>query len=417
MNRLSSPYCMAVLFTLLVAWPLWSQKSGSSGSGSSGSGSSGSSTPSQPGGSVSGTRGQQPGLNQPQFQTPVYVNGRILMDTGQPVPEPVSVALGCGIRSLQVIHTDLKGYFQFTLGAGTQSNVDFSASSDAPMSQTGNGMQTPGGEYRRFGGSGSMLTGCEVRVTVPGYLPITTTITDHTELTGIDIGTLHLTRMAGVTGSSISVTSLLVPNSARKEFEKGDKEARSSHLKSATEHLEKAVAEYDMYAAAWNELGNIYATDREIEKSRQAFNKAITADPKYIPPYVSLANLELQNQEFGPAVETAGKALELDPSINAANFIQAVGNFKLNRLDAAEKSAQNAEKGQHQNLQDLHALHAEILLQKQDYSNAAAQMRAYLKEFPEGRFADQMKKDLQQIEQSVTDAENKSDTAQPQTAP
>ena len=40
------------------------------------------------------------------------------MDTGQPVPESVSVALGCGIRSLQVIHTDLKGYFQFTLGGG-----------------------------------------------------------------------------------------------------------------------------------------------------------------------------------------------------------------------------------------------------------------------------------------------------------
>ena len=53
------------------------------------------------------------------------------MDTGQPVPEPVSVALGCGIRPLQVIHTDLKGYFQFTLGAGTQSNMDFSASNDS----------------------------------------------------------------------------------------------------------------------------------------------------------------------------------------------------------------------------------------------------------------------------------------------
>ena len=134
---------------------------------------------------------------------------------------------------------------------------------------------------------------------------------------------------------------------------------------------------------------------KEIEKSRQAFEKAIAADPHYIPPYLGLAQLELQNQEFEPAVETAGKALELDPSIGVANFIQAIGNFKLNRLDAAEKSAQMAEKGPHQNMADLHALHAEILLQKQDYPNAAAQMRAYLKEFPQGRFADQMKKDLQ----------------------
>ena len=247
MNRLSSRYCMAVLLILLVAWPSWGQQSGTSGS----------STPSQPGGSVSGTRGQQPGLNQPQFQTPLYVNGRILMDTGQPVPESVSVALGCGIRPLQVIHTDLKGYFQFTLGAGAQSNPDFSASSDARMSPAGNAMQFPIGEVRRFGGSQSMLTGCEVRVSVPGYLPLTKTITDPADVTGIDVGTLHLARAAGVTGSSISVTSLLVPNGARKEFEKGDKELRSKHLEAAAQHLEKAVAEYDKYAAAWNELGNI----------------------------------------------------------------------------------------------------------------------------------------------------------------
>ena len=81
-----------------------------------------------------------------------------------------------------------------------------------------------------------------MRVSVPGYLPMTKTITDHADITGIDVGTLHLTRIAGVTGSSISVTSLLVPNGARKEFEKGEKDARSNHLDSATQHLEKAVS-------------------------------------------------------------------------------------------------------------------------------------------------------------------------------
>ena len=318
---------------------------------------------------------------------------------------------------MQVIHTDLKGYFQFTLGAGRQSNIDFSASSDSPMSPADNGTQFPGGEGRRLGGSQSMLTGCEVQVSVPGYLPLSKTITDHADITGIDVGTLRLTRVAGVTGSSISITSLLVPNGARKEFEKGDKEARSNHLDSATQHLEKAVTQYDKYAAAWNELGNLYSTNREIEKSRQSFEKAIAADPHYIPPYLGLADLELQNEEFELAVETAGKALELDPSIGVANYIQTIGNFKLNRLDAAEKSAQMTEKGPHQSMPDLHPLHAEILLQKHEYSNAAAQIRAYLKEFPQGRFADQMKKDLQQIEQSVADAASKSDSVQPQTAP
>ena len=237
------------------------------------------------------------------------------------------------------------------------------------------------------------------------------------KITGIDVGTLHLTRVAGVSGSSISVTSLLVPDGARKEFEKGDKDARRNHLDTATQHMEKAVAQYDKYAAAWNALGKLYAANHEAEKSQQAFEKAIAADPHYIPPYLSLADQELQDQEFVLAVETAGKALDMDPSIGVANFIQAIANFKLHRLDAAEKSAQMAEKGEHENMEDLHALHAEILLEKHDYPNAAAQMRAYLKEFPKGRFADQMKNELHQIEESATAADSKADPAHPLIAP
>jgi TolA-binding protein len=339
------------------------------------------------------------------------------MDTGQPVPESVSVALECGIRPLQVIHTDLKGYFQFTLGAGPQGNADFSASNDAPISGINNGMQSSGNGIGQAGGARSMLAGCEVEVTVSGYQPLSKPITDPADITGIDVGTLRLTRIAGVTGSSISVTSLQVPNGARKEFEKGEKDVQSKHFDSAAQHLEKAVSEYDKYAAAWNDLGSIYAANKETEKSRQDFEKAIAADPHYIPPYLGLAQLEMQNQEIEPAVETAGKALDLDPSIGAANFIQAVGYFKLNRMDAADKSAQMVEKGPHQNMPDLHAMHAEIYLQKGDYPNAAAQIRAYLKEVPQGRFADQMKKDLQQIEQSTAATDTKSNSVQLQIAP
>jgi tetratricopeptide (TPR) repeat protein len=282
--------------------------------------------------------------------------------------------------------------------------MDFSASSDAPSS--GN-MQLPS----RLGGSASMLTGCEVQVMVPGFVPLNKIITDRADITGVEIGTLRLTRLAGVSGSSISVTSLMVPDGARKEFEKGDKDVRSKHTDSAEQHFEKAVAQYDKYAAAWNELGNLFVSTKETEKARQAFEKSMAADPHYIPPYLGLAGLELQNQEIEPAVETAGRALDLDPSIGVANFIQALGNFKLNKLDAAQKSAEMAEKGPHQSMPDLHALHANILLQKQDLPGAAAQMRAYLREFPQGRFADQMKKDLQHLELTAPDAATKPGSA------
>ena len=88
------------------------------------------------------------------------------------------MALQCGMRRLQAIRTDLKGYFQFTLGAGAQGNMDFSAV-DASMSSSSStmgmeGMNVPGsfgGFSGGGGGGGGSLTGCEVRVSVPGYQP------------------------------------------------------------------------------------------------------------------------------------------------------------------------------------------------------------------------------------------------------
>jgi len=393
---------------LLIVWPSWAQRSGAPASPQPSS---------QPAGSA---LGQPVGPNQPSnMGAPRYVDGRILLDTGQPVREPVSVGLNCGPTSLQVIRTDSKGYFRFTLGEGPQTNMSLSAADDTPTAAGANGMNSPGA-YSAAGNFSRGLIGCELRVSAPGYRPLTDTINDPypDSLGTIDVGTLQLKRIAGMQGSAIGVSSLLIPSGARKEFDKGAEDARSNRPDSAAQHLEKAVAKYDKYAAAWNELGKIYLVGHETDKARHAFEKAILGDPQYIPSYLSLASLAIQNKEYEAAVETAGKALEVDPALEAASFLQAVGNFNLNRLDAAEKSAREAEKGPHQNIPQLHALLADILLQKQDYSQAALEMRTYLKESPGGRFAGDMQKKLEEIEKATANAESKSDPlpVQPQTA-
>jgi tetratricopeptide (TPR) repeat protein len=398
MNRYLPCVCIAALLVFCAVLPSWGQRGGSQGG----------SRPSAPSGGAAPNVSNQPigpGASQPQVQTPLYVNGRVLLaDTGQPAPEPVSVQLDCGVSVLQVIQTDLKGYFQFTFGAGPQSNANLGAADDTPIGMAG-GTNFPGSRGR-VGGFGGDFTGCEIRAVVDGYQPASHLLTGPPELTTMDAGTIRLVRIAGVQGSAISVTSMLVPNNARKEFEKGEKDAQDNKLKPATEHLEKAVAEYDNYAAAWNTLGGVYASSHDTEKARQAFIKAIAVDPKYLPPYMNLATLQLRNQEYEDCVATAGKALELDPAIPLANYLQAAGNFKLTRLDDAEKSAKEVEKGPHENLQQVYPLLAQIFLLKHDYPNAAAQMRTYLKQWPKGPYAAEMKKSLDQIESSGTAAES-----------
>ena len=130
----------------------------------------------------------------------------------------------------------------------------------------------------------------------------------------------------------------------------------------------------------------------------------MVADPQYIPPSVNLAQLELQNKQYESAIEAAGKALKLYPGMAIASFIQAVANLRLNRLDAAEKSARDAENGSLQNMPQLHIVLADILLRKHDYPNAATQLQDYLKEAPDGGFAGEAKNGLEQIKKIAADA-------------
>jgi len=345
---------------------------------------------------------------------PIYVEGQVLTETGQPAPDPVPVKLSCGMRTLQVIRTDMKGYFRFALGAGTQANMDFSAADEAPLASITTGINIPGG-YSGFG-TGDSLTGCELRISVPGYQPVMGTITDTASLGIIDVGILELRRTTVATGAAVSATSLLAPNNARKEFDQGVKDMRSNRLPQATQHLERAVGAYDKFAAGWSELGKAYAAADQMEKARQAYEKAIAADSRYAPPYVGLAAVKVQDQDYEGAVEAVGKAVELDPAIamGVAGYIQAVANFRLNRLDAAEQSALAAEMGPHQNTPQLHAMLADLYLRKQDFAGAAAHMRAYLKEAPQGSFASELKKNLEQIEKS---AANTGSAARPSARP
>jgi hypothetical protein len=384
--------------TLMVVCPSWGQKTG----------------PSQPPKQPPGRAPSTPTLTRPSapgVQRPTFIDGRVTTDSGQPVSESVSVELSCGMRSVQVIHPDLNGSFQFILGTGPQNHMDMTAANDTPMSADAartdlHDASTVGRISRR------RLSGCELRVSAPGYQPLSKSIIDTEDLGRINAGTLILTRVADAGGTTISVTSLLAPKRARKEFEAGQRDARNNHLDSAMRHLEKAVAGYDKYAVAWQELGRVYAIKHRTDEAHRAFTKSIAADPQYVSPYVSLAVLELEAGQYDIAVETAGKALELHPGIVFASYIQAVANFKLNRLDAAEQSARDAEKGPHQNIQQLHILLADIFLRKQEPANAAAEMRAYLKEWPQGQFAGELKSRLGQIEESAPTS-----SASPEIAP
>ena len=149
----------------------------------------------------------------------------------------------------------------------------------------------------------------------------------------------------GVEGSSISVTSMLAPDKARKAYEHGMQNLLKNKPGDAARDFEKAVALYPGYADAWANLGKLLLQQQAIEPARAALRKAVEADPKLVAPWVELGVMAAKDANWKESAELLDRAVKLDPvDFPQAWYAAAVAHYNLKNYVAAEKSAREAVK-------------------------------------------------------------------------
>jgi len=311
------------------------------------------------------------------------LSGRVVLQDGGPAPESTVILRVCEYATFQETVVQAKGRF----------DVDFSAR----LAPTGSEIAGPRNIV-------NPLVHCKFRAQLPGYESSEIDIGkcpigEHTE-----VGTLTLTRRAGLAGSSASPTTEQAPAAAKKAYAKAleaQKKGKPDEVQSA---LEKAVQAYPQYAVAWTMLGDLHKARNEIGSAKQAYASAVLADPQYVYPYEGLAWLALLLQDWNETREYSGKLIALDPvDFPRAWFYNAVANYRLREFDAAEKSAREAIRTDkaHEVPQAEFQLGL-ILVQKKDVAGAAEHMRAYLAANPTGEDAATAKAQLAALESALS---------------
>jgi tetratricopeptide (TPR) repeat protein len=205
-----------------------------------------------------------------------------------------------------------------------------------------------------------------------------------------DIGVIVI-RPDGAHGAGAVVTaqSLAVPKPARKLFESAQTEIRSGKTDRARQHLEKAVAVYPEFAAAWCALGKLQVASGGLDSARASFERALHADPNQVDPYLQLATVALWDRRWQEAADLSAKALDLDPVDYPQLFLYAaMANYNLRKTEMAERNIERA-----QVLDSRHAfpqieyMAGVILAGRKDYAAAATHLRAYLKLAPDAEDA------------------------------
>lgn len=358
-------------------------------------------TPQQP--TFPGQTGQQQQRDSPfEMQRPIFLSGKVMTSDGVPPPESVTIEMVCNGMPRPQGYTDSKG--RFSINLGQNNNVLPDASVGNVNDPFGGGIGGMNRGSTGMGGSRGIserdLMGCELRANLPGFRSDSLPLAGRRLLDNPDVGTIFLHRLGNVEGFTYSLTSANAPKDAKKAYEKGLDQYKKKKYADAETSFQKAVTAYPQYATAWFELGRTLESQDKKDAARDAFQKAVESDAKFVKPYLHLMQHDLMAQDWQRLRDTTTTILRLNPfNFPQAWFYNSVANLQLRKLDDAEKGAREALKlDERHRFPKISHLLGVILAEKQEFPEALEHMKGYLTMAPNAGDADVVRRQVGEIE-------------------
>lgn len=214
--------------------------------------------------------------------------------------------------------------------------------------------------------------------------------------------------------NTVSVRDLSIPRKAHDQMEKGlDLLYRKSDYQGSLKPFEKAIEEYPDYYEAYAQIGVAYMKLADTANSEKAFQKSIeVSHQKYQDAYLGLAELSLNGHHFADAEIFARNAVEIDPNSWRAQSQLARALVELHRASEAEPSAVAAVKLKPDN-PTLFLLLANIHMQLQNDRALLNDLNQYLKLAPTGPFAEQARRQRDELQKFLSASKGSPDASTP----
>jgi Tfp pilus assembly protein PilF len=322
---------------------------------------------------------------------PIFVYGKVLLQGGGTLPEPVPIERVCNGTVRREGYADTKGQFEFQLGL----NLTFQDASEndsriAPTSQSRSGNSLKPLD----------LNGCELRAVLAGYQSSVVSLRNMGGDTWqYEVGTIFLNRIGNARGTTISVTSMAAPKDAMRAYEKAQK-IQVEKPAEAEKELTKAVKIYPQFAAAWTLLGDLHREHNDFNTARADYAQAIAADPQFVNPSYGLAMMASQEKKWEDAIRLTEQVIKLNSAAYPlAYFLNAAANYNSQKFAPAEESAKKfkALDTQHGH-PEVCILLSYLYSGRQDYTAAAREIREYLVLAPNSPDAESLKNDAKRFE-------------------
>jgi tetratricopeptide (TPR) repeat protein len=337
-----------------------------------------------------------------QTEVVVIVSGDVRMEDATAPPEAVQINRVCNGRTILAARTDSMGHFNFSLGAGGSAPATADAGQAPPQAANVNkALNASSTQYTNP--LTTELRDCEIQAVLPGFRTESVRLSIRDTSDDGRVGTITLHPLSRSGALTISVTTAAAPASARKAYDKAMESIGKQKWAAAESDLDKAVKIYPKFAIAWYQLGIVRQKRNAPSDAVEAWKEAVKQDSRYLKPYESLAAMADQREDWPAAEEYSREWLELDPKdFAAAYLINAIANARLNRIEAAERAARaGLEVDKERKIPRLSYVTGLILLQKEQYADAAEYLRAYLELAPNARDAAVVREQVAKLDQQT----------------
>lgn len=221
------------------------------------------------------------------------------------------------------------------------------------------------------------------------------------------------TRGSAALSATISTRELLIPHKAHDAMQKGLTLLYSkSDYAGSVKQFERATQEYANYYEAYSQMGVAYMEMKSTADAERALRKSIElSNEKYIDALFWIASLYTNNSRYAETEPMARKAAELDANSWQSQTELARALLGLGRAEEARDCVLTAIKLRPDNA-TLYLILGDTHIASQNYAGLADDLDHYLTLAPKGQFAEQARKERDQLREQMQSTEVLPDVAE-----
>lgn len=208
--------------------------------------------------------------------------------------------------------------------------------------------------------------------------------------------TLKEKETSATSAAAVSVTELErhVPDKAKKEFEKATALTSQGKRDEAIVHLRQAIAIYDHYLAARNDLATLLLSQGKLDEAEEQLRIAVGLDPKAFNPALNLGIVLVHKHQFAEALTSLQLANSMQANSPTVYLYLGLAGLGIEDFEMAESNLKKAYDlgGRPFALALFHL--GQLYLSKGDKESALKSFQLYLREVPDAANADQVRQTI-----------------------